>query len=79
MENKMEIKKELRPMNVRPIFKTFIKNKKIDMEGATCDFISEYNVLMSYLNENERFVKDFSQYCTNKKTTAEDLLKILTK
>lgn len=75
----MVIKKELRPMNVRPIFKTFIKKRKSDIEEQTGKFVSEYNILMDYLNDNETFVKDFSQYCENKKITTEDLLKVLTK
>lgn len=75
----MKIKKELRPLNVRPIFKTFIKKRKSDIEEETGKFVSEYNILMDYLNDNEIFVKDFNKYCENKKITAEDLLKILTK
>lgn len=75
----MESKKELRPMNVRPVFKTFIKKRKGDIEEASGKFISEYNILMDYLNDNERFVEDFNRYCENKKITEEDLLKVLTK
>lgn len=74
----MVIKKELRPMNVRLIFKTFIKKRKNNIEEQTGKFVSEYNILMDYLNENERFVMDFNKYCENKKITAEDLLKVLT-
>ena len=69
----------LRPMNVRAIFKTFIKKRKSEIDERTGKFVSEYNILMDYLNENGRFVKDFGQYCTNKETTDEDLLKVLTK
>jgi hypothetical protein len=74
----MENKKELRPMNVRPEFKSFIKKRKSDIEENTGMFVSEYNILMSYIVGNEKFVKDFGEYCENKKLNTEDLLKVLT-
>lgn len=61
-------------INIKPILKRFLENKKIDLKNETGVFYGVSAVLMRYLEGNNEFLVDFQSYC--KKKRVKDLVKI---
>jgi len=61
-----EKKEKLVSMNVTETLKGFIFSGKELLRERLGRFISEPNVLLYYLKQNNEFMEDYNRYCTTK-------------
>lgn len=57
--NKKEITE---PINVRSTLKSFLESKKQMFKNKVGKFVGTPEILMFYLEDSDKFVKDFSEY-----------------
>ena len=71
------VKEKTEPINVRVTLKRFFETQKTTLKDSEGKFLGLSEVLLYYLSDNPKFVKDFTEYNAKTDTKKEEIDVIL--